>query len=165
LVVDEKGGLRMSWKRVLLFGMACAGLVVLPFVALLFYVFHLKGASPNWAALDLRQLDLAAFLTRLGVDLPDLRLDHLLDQAANASQRAEGTGSRGGVTGGTAAGGAAGAGARPEDRLEREKERFKNRTKDEISERVDRIWQEIKDALNMKPLPPESSGGSASGRK
>lgn len=155
----------MRWKRVLIIGIALFGLLLLPLTALAYWLLYLKGAPIKWAALDLQHLDLNAFLVSLGVDLPDLSLDHLLNQVANASERANNTGSPGGVVGGT--GGATGGGvpARPNDPLERQKEKYEKRLKEKGEEMVDKIWEEIKDALNMKPLPPDSSSGKSSGKK
>jgi hypothetical protein len=151
----EKGGLRMKRNQILIVGVALVGLVLLPLAAILYVVLHWKGASALvWPPLDWGSLDLSKLLTSIGLDLPDLHLDTLVDQVANSSERANDTGHRGSITGGTGAGAAGSGAGRPPDRLGQETDGYIERLKEHLSE----TWQEIKDALSMKPLPPEPQG-------
>jgi hypothetical protein len=150
----------MRSKRVLVAGIALFGLVLLPLSALLYYVLHLKGASFDWTAPDLN-----AFLAGLGLDLPDWKLGDLLDQVANASERADDTGSREGVTGGTGIGAGGSLPARPNDPLEREIDKYEDRMWERLKEGAEKAWEEISDALSMKPLPPDSSSGGSGSSK
>jgi hypothetical protein len=149
----------MRWKRVLIVGIALFGLVLLPLAALAYYLLHLKGASVNWAALDPQHMDLNAFLASLGIDVSNLSLDGLWDQVANASERSNSTGSPGGVAGGSGTAGGGSTGGRPPDPVEGEVDKFWERVKEQADRAADKVWEEIRDALSMKPLPPDSSSG------
>jgi len=103
----------MKWRKTVPIGIALLSLALLPLAAVLYFIFHSKGApSLTWPAIDLGSLDPNALLSRLGVDLRNLDPDNLLSQLMDDEGRANQTGNQGGVTGGTGAagGGAAGTG-------------------------------------------------------